>query len=211
MTSTTESTQRSRPVSTAAIVTHDRVDVDEAVRRVRALSDDAGVSIVDDPRQADLVVALGGDGTILRTLATLLGSDVAVIGVNFGRVGFLASIRPERLDEDLRRVFAGEYTVVELPTLEVKLNGERHVAVNDVVATSSTLGRMVELTWRSAARSSGGCRATASSARRRPARPRTTSRTAGRFSSAGSTRWRSRSSHRTRCTRGRSSSRAGRR
>jgi NAD+ kinase len=147
MTSTTESTQRSRPVRTAAIVTHDRVDVQTAVRRVHVLSDEGGVTVVDDPREADLVVALGGDGTILRTLATLLGSDVAVIGVNFGRVGFLASITPENLDTDLRRVFAGEYRVVELPTLEVKLNGERHVAVNDVVATSSTLGRMVELAW----------------------------------------------------------------
>jgi len=147
MTSTSESTQRSRPVSTAAIVTHDRVDVQDAVDRVRKLAADAGVTIVDDPREADLVIALGGDGTILRTLAKLLGSDVAVIGVNFGRVGFLASITPDNLDRDLRRVFAGEYAVVELPTLEVELNGERHVAVNDVVTTSSTLGRMVELAW----------------------------------------------------------------
>jgi NAD+ kinase len=147
MTSTTESTLRSRPVSTAAIVTHARVDVRDAVDRVRAVAADAGVTIVDDAREADLAIALGGDGTILRTLANLLGSDVAVIGVNFGRVGFLASITPEGLDRDLRRVFAGEYTVVELPTLEVDLSGEKHVAVNDVVATSSTLGRMVELAW----------------------------------------------------------------
>ena len=147
MTSTSESTQRSRPVNTAAFVTHGRVDVDAAVRRVRTVADAAGVSIVDDPRAADLVVALGGDGTILRTLAQLLGSDVPVIGVNFGRVGFLASIEPDALEHDVARVFAGEYAVVELPTLEVELNGEHHVAVNDVVATSATLGRMIELAW----------------------------------------------------------------
>jgi NAD+ kinase len=93
------------------------------------------------------VVVLGGDGTMLRTLAKLLGSEVPVIGVNFGRVGFLASIRPEDLERDLERAFKGEYAVVELPTLEVRHDGERHVAVNDVVATSSTLGRMVELAW----------------------------------------------------------------
>jgi NAD+ kinase len=92
-------------------------------------------------------VALGGDGTMLRTLAHLIGTDVPVIGVNFGRVGFLASIRPERLEDDVGRAFAGEYLVVELPTLEVRLDGGRHVAVNDVVTTSSTLGRMVELAW----------------------------------------------------------------
>ena len=100
-----------------------------------------------DPRDADLAVALGGDGTMLRTLARLLGSDVPVIGVNFGRVGFLAAIEPDGLERDLRRVFAGEYVVLELPTLEVQLDGETHAAVNDVVATSATLGRMVELAW----------------------------------------------------------------
>ena len=70
MTSTSESTQRSRPVETAAVVTHGRVDVEEPVERVRALAEAAGVSIVDDPRAADLVIALGGDGTILRTLGS---------------------------------------------------------------------------------------------------------------------------------------------
>jgi NAD+ kinase len=105
------------------------------------------VKLVEEPRDAELVVALGGDGTILRTLAHLLGSGVPVLGVNYGRVGFLASIEPENLERDLERVFAGEFSVVELPTLELALNGDRYVAVNDVVVTSSTLGRMVELGW----------------------------------------------------------------
>ena len=139
--------QRSRPVSTAAVVTHGRVDVEEAVDRVRAVADAAGVKLVDDVRKADLAIALGGDGTILRTLAKLLGADVPVLGVNYGRVGFLASIEPEDLERDLARAFAGAYAIVELPTLEVALNGDTHVAVNDIVATSSVLGRMIELAW----------------------------------------------------------------
>jgi NAD+ kinase len=147
MTSTSGSTQRSRPVSRAAVVVHGRVDVEDAVGRVRAVAAQSGVELVDEPADADLAVALGGDGTILRTLAKLLGTAVPAIGVNFGRVGFLASISPDNLERDLARVFAGEYSVVELSTLELRLNGERHVAVNDIVATSSTLGRMVELEW----------------------------------------------------------------
>jgi NAD+ kinase len=147
MTSTSESQQQLQPVSSTAIVAHGRVDVNDAVARVRAVAESAGVTVVEEPRDAELAVALGGDGTILRTLARLLGSGVPVIGVNFGRVGFLASISPGDLEDGLRRVFAGEYKVDELPTLEVSLGGETHVAVNDVVATSSTLGRMVELGW----------------------------------------------------------------
>ena len=150
MTSTSRSTERSRPVSTAALISHGRVDVRVAVGRVRAVAAEAGVTVLDedaDPRDADLAVALGGDGTMLRTLARLLGSDVPVVGVNFGRVGFLAAIEPDGLERDLRRVFAGEYVVLELPTLEVQLDGQTHAAVNDIVATRATLGRMVELAW----------------------------------------------------------------
>jgi NAD+ kinase len=147
MTSTSASTQPSQQVDSVAIVGHGRVDVHEAEARVRAVAEAAGVTVVEEPEQARLAVALGGDGTILRTLARLLGTGVPVLGVNFGRVGFLASIEPERLEDDLRRVFAGEYRVLEQPTVGAALDGERFVAVNDVVATSATMGRMVELAW----------------------------------------------------------------
>ena len=146
MTSTSESRTHS-PVETAAVVAHGRVDVHAAVERVRAVAERAGVEVVDEPERAELTVAVGGDGTILRTLARLLGTGVPVIGINYGRVGFLASIVPERLEEDLARVFAGEYRTIEQPTLEAQLDGHTFVAVNDVVATSSTLGRMIELGW----------------------------------------------------------------
>jgi NAD+ kinase len=147
MTSTSESKQLSPPVSTAAVVSHGRKDVHAALERVRAVARQAGVELVGEPHGAEIAIVLGGDGTMLRTLARLLETDIPVIGVNFGRVGFLASIRPGDLERDLARVFAGEYRTVELPTLQVELNGGKHVAVNDVVTTSSTLGRMIELSW----------------------------------------------------------------
>jgi NAD+ kinase len=147
MTSTSGSSRHSRPVERAAVVSHGRLDVRDALERLQAVAERSGVELLDDPARSQLAVALGGDGTILRTLARLLGSNVPVIGVNFGRVGFLASIAPDALEADLARVFAGEYRVLEQPTLEARLDGETFVAVNDVVATSSTLGRMVELAW----------------------------------------------------------------
>jgi NAD+ kinase len=147
MTSTSGSPRQSPPVERAAVVSHGRVDVREAEERVRAVAGRSGVEIVSEPEDAQLAVALGGDGTILRTLARLLGRDVPVLGINFGRVGFLASIEPDALEESLERVFAGEYRVLEQPTIVAHLDGEAFVAVNDVVATSSTLGRMVELAW----------------------------------------------------------------
>ena len=71
-------------------------------------------------RRADIAVVLGGDGTVLRALTRFLGTGVPVVGVNFGRVGFLSSMGRRDLEAGLARVFAGEYDVVELPTLEVE-------------------------------------------------------------------------------------------
>ncbi len=86
---------------------------------------------------------------MLRALRRFLGTGIPVVGVNFGRVGFLTSVRREDLATGLTRAFAGEYLVVELPTLDVDVDvgSERSAAVNDVVATSSRVGRMVELGW----------------------------------------------------------------
>jgi NAD+ kinase len=99
------------------------------------------------PEEFDLAVVLGGDGTMLRALTRFLGSGVPVIGVNFGRVGFLSSIARDDLESGVTRAFAGEVEVVELPTLEIDAGGASFVAVNDAVVTSATLGRMVELEW----------------------------------------------------------------
>jgi NAD+ kinase len=84
---------------------------------------------------------------MLRALQRFLGTDVPVIGVNFGRVGFLASIHQGELEPALARVFAGDYRVVSLTTLEVEAESARAAAVNDVVALSAVRGRMVELAW----------------------------------------------------------------
>jgi NAD+ kinase len=101
-----------------------------------------------DLATADIAVVLGGDGTMLRALQRFMGTDVPVIGVNFGRVGFLATIQRDELESGLTRVFAGEYRVAPLTTLDVDANGTRGAAVNDVVSLTSTRGRMVELGWR---------------------------------------------------------------
>ncbi|MFL5938175.1 MAG: NAD(+)/NADH kinase, partial [Gaiellaceae bacterium] len=84
---------------------------DEAVERVRAVARETGAEVTDD--DPDLVVVLGGDGTMLRAFHENLARGVPVIGVNFGRFGFLASMQPAGLETGLRRVFSGDYDVIE--------------------------------------------------------------------------------------------------
>jgi NAD+ kinase len=131
-------------VKRAAVVTIDRDGVDGALRRLRGLAERMGVELVDGD-DADIAIVLGGDGTMLRALARFLGTSVPVIGVNYGRVGFLTSIAADDLEKGLERVFSGEYRISELSTLEATVNGTTTVAVNDVVVASAMPGRMVEI------------------------------------------------------------------
>ena len=114
-------------VERATVVMHGVTrNVEDALARLRAVADEASVELFrdgegDEEREAeerpDIAVALGGDGTMLRALTRFLGGEVPVIGVNFGRVGFLAAIPAAELERGLLRVFAGEYQVLSLPTL----------------------------------------------------------------------------------------------
>jgi NAD+ kinase len=156
-------TRSTSAVRRAAVVTHGKPQtIGPALDRLEKVAREAGVELllpgeevekhgVGEPKEdlttADIAVVLGGDGTMLRALQRFLGTDIPVIGVNFGRVGFLATVQPNELESGLARVFSGDYRVVQLSTLEVDADGTRGAAVNDVVVLSSIRGRMVELAW----------------------------------------------------------------
>ena len=164
MTSTTGSvTPSAVEVARAAVVTHGKPEaIGSALAKLASLARESGVELrmveeeaakhgleqeAGDVEEVDVALVLGGDGTMLRALARYLGTGVPVLGVNFGRVGFLSSIPREELESGLSRVFAGEYRVFELPTLDVEVGDERPVAVNDLVVSSAHVGRMIELEW----------------------------------------------------------------
>ncbi len=150
-------------VTRVAVVTHGKPEkIGAALERLQRVAAERGVELLypDEEREkhglseddgelagADLAVVLGGDGTMLRALRRFLGTGVPVIGVNFGRVGFLAAFEADALEEGVARAFAGDYVVVELPVLECESGGASWKAVNDIVVASSSLGRMVQLGW----------------------------------------------------------------
>jgi NAD+ kinase len=149
-----------RAVSRAAVVTHGKPSqIGSGLARLQVVAQEHGVELLFPTDEAekhaieptvdlsgvDIAVVLGGDGTVLRALTRFLGTGVPVVGVNFGRVGFLSSMGKRELEEGMTRVFAGEYDVVELPTLEVDHPEGTGRAVNDVVVASAELGRMIEL------------------------------------------------------------------
>jgi NAD+ kinase len=86
----------------------------------------------DPDRPVDVCIVLGGDGTILTALRRYAHSDVPVFAVNFGEVGFLATIEPGEMTEEFARAFAREFEVLSLPAVIVEGPNGRRTAINDL-------------------------------------------------------------------------------
>lgn len=93
----------------------------------------------------ELCIALGGDGTILRAFNHFRDMQVPVLGVNYGRVGFLSAIEPDSIDRGVEAVLEGRYEVFQLSLVELTLHGEKILAFNDVVVHKPDGGSIIRL------------------------------------------------------------------
>jgi NAD+ kinase len=142
-------------------------DTGPALRRIAELASEAGVEVRLPPDEVvkhgpvpgtaeaggealadtDLVVVLGGDGTILTHLRDFAGTGVPVFAVNFGAIGFLATVEPWELEEGVRRALAGEIDAMELPGLVIATTTGERLAVNDISFHRRPDGRVAELAY----------------------------------------------------------------
>jgi NAD+ kinase len=142
------------PVRRATLFTHRRPDeTAPAIEMLIGLAREAGAVIRLDQDESskhqlgpapcvepnapvesdvDICFALGGDGTILSALRTYAGTGVPVFAVNYGEIGFLATVEREEAEAGLRRAFRGEFEVLALPG--IRLSGDRGawLAMNDI-------------------------------------------------------------------------------
>lgn len=96
--------------------------------------------------EADLLVVLGGDGTILRAASLLNDKPIPVLGVNLGRVGFMAEISPDEAIQELKSALEGTADFVKRMMLEITLPSTKKVRVlNDVVIHWGGIARLIDL------------------------------------------------------------------
>lgn len=101
-------------------------------------------------KAADLVVVVGGDGTLLGAARDLLQSGTPILGVNLGRLGFLVDVLPQKIEETIEQILGGDYLCEDRLIFEASIhqNGQQvctHYAFNDVVIHSRDLPRMLEV------------------------------------------------------------------
>jgi NAD+ kinase len=142
------------PVRVATVFTHRRPDeTAAAIHALVALARQHGIVLRFDPEETtkhhlepgagielnapvdptvDICFVLGGDGTILSALRTYAGTGVPVFAVNYGEIGFLATVDREEAQSGFLRAFAGDFDVLSLPGIELAGGRGRWVAINDV-------------------------------------------------------------------------------
>jgi NAD+ kinase len=114
------------------------------------LSEPGGIQKIQLAEKADVLLVLGGDGTILNAARLAAERSIPILGVNMGGLGFLTEVRLDNLYPSLERVFANDYVLDERLMLQthVHRHGEtvaRGIMLNDIVISKGTLARMIEL------------------------------------------------------------------
>jgi NAD+ kinase len=107
-----------------------------------------GVVIVDEPNDdIDLAIVLGGDGTILTALRMFAGRRAPVFAINYGAIGFLATVDHGGLEDGLRRALDGEFELLPMPALCCTVHGEGRIGVNDISFHRRASARVAELEY----------------------------------------------------------------
>jgi len=128
----------------------DNIDVFVDEESARLLKYNKKLEVEHVGEGANLIVVLGGDGTLLSVARNLKGRDVPILGVNLGGLGFLTEISPEEFPEMLEKVTRGDYNISQRIMIDVTVRrGGNKVfefaVLNDAVITKDALARIIDI------------------------------------------------------------------
>jgi len=89
----------------------------------------------------DLMITIGGDGTLLRSISFVRDLEIPIIGINTGRLGFLATLNQDLLHSELTKIVAGEYKIENRTLLEVEVKGNKTISEFAIALNEVTVGR----------------------------------------------------------------------
>jgi NAD+ kinase len=122
--------------------------LDDEETQKQALSPAPGLElnapVKDD---VELCMVLGGDGTILRALQRYAGTSVPVFAINFGEIGFLATVERQDSADGIRRALEGDFELLRLPAIVLDMPGGAQAAINDVAIHRKVGERVAEIAY----------------------------------------------------------------
>ena len=99
--------------------------------------------------EADFAISMGGDGTLLKTASRVRQKQIPILGVNMGRLGFLADVSADSIEETIDALYRGDYSVEDRSLIHVETNGEPiegyECALNDVAILKRDSASMISV------------------------------------------------------------------
>jgi NAD+ kinase len=157
------------PIKSATVFTHRRpAETTPAIKKLAEIACEYGAVIrldrnetrkhnlepapgleLDAPvhKDVDICFALGGDGTVLHGLRTYAAVQVPVFGINFGEIGFLATVDRDAAERGFRLAFDGDFEVLSLPGIGIAGSGGEWLAINDVSMHRQQGNRVADLEY----------------------------------------------------------------
>lgn len=99
--------------------------------------------------KADILLSIGGDGTLLNTITLVRDSGIPILGINTGRLGFISSISTDQIDSAITQLIKGNYEIQERTLLQLEsehnLFGETNIALNEVTILKKDTSSMIQI------------------------------------------------------------------
>ena len=103
----------------------------------------------EDFNDADFVISMGGDGTFLRAAGRVGNRQIPILGINMGRLGFLADVLPSEIESTLDRVLSGDYIIEDHTVIKLESDGEavscNPFALNDIAVLKRDSASMISI------------------------------------------------------------------
>lgn len=104
------------------------------------------IEIVSDVKYAKLIIAIGGDGTILKSIRYILKKNIPILSVNCGKLGFLSTIQNEQFEKVIKEIINKNYDIEERTLFEVKVNNKKYYSLNEMcIIKSNMFSKLVEI------------------------------------------------------------------
>ena len=108
-----------------------------AYHQLKTVLSTLGVNIVSEAEDADLLMVLGGDGTMLHQAKLAHHYQIPIVGINLGNTGFLADVQDAEYDV-IHAILSGQYTEDQRQVLQCDIAGETYYAINEVMLSKQT-------------------------------------------------------------------------
>lgn len=119
----------------------------KVTKEIIELSDGLGVEceVASTDKKYDFIFSLGGDGTFLATSRAFLNTNIPILGINLGNLGFLTEINKEEIENALHKLINKEFKIEERFLLETEINGKKMYALNEMVINRGKMVRLLDL------------------------------------------------------------------